>query len=120
ALIDLNKVLKNYTCWESKQPNAQLAIAINERMAYIYINDEKIEQSDIVNILTKDERIGFIAWKEGQKNYVVRPQSEKALTFVAKGPYVDEYEQSWTIDGDSSILDLKLINGRNISYQNYP
>src|SRR5690606_5455625 len=37
SLIDLNQVLKNYTFWERKNPNAQLAVAVNERMAYIYV-----------------------------------------------------------------------------------
>ncbi|TSI04748.1 alkaline phosphatase family protein [Lysinibacillus sp. BW-2-10] len=120
ALIDLNDLLKNYTFWEGKKRNAQLAIAINERMAYIYVNDKQVELSEVVNILKEDERIAFIAWKDEQMNYVVSPQSEEALTFSPNGSYVDEYGQSWVIDGDSSILDLTINGEKRIHYQNYP
>ena len=108
SLIDLNNSMKNYTFWEGKKRNAQLAIAINERMAYIYVNDKQVELSEIMDILKKDERIGFIAWKDEQINYVVSPQSDEEFTFSPKGSYVDEFEQSWDIDGNASILDLKV------------
>ena len=120
SLIDLNHSMKNYTFWEGKKRNAQLAIAINERMAYIYVNDKQVELSEIVNILKEDERIGFIAWKDEQMNYVVSPQSDEEFTFSPKGSYVDEFEQSWDIDGNASILDLKVHNGGRIEYQDYP
>lgn len=120
ALIDLNNVLKNYTFWGEKNPTGQLAIAINERMAYIYINDEQVELREILNILKEEERIGFIAWKEEQMSYVVSPQSDEALIFSPSGTYVDEYEQSWNLDGDISILDLAINDKGRIQYRNYP
>ena len=120
SLIDLNHSLKNYTFWEGQKKNAQLAIAINERMAYIYVNDQQVELSEIVTILKEDERIGFIAWKDEQTNYVVSPLSDEELTFSPKGTYVDDYEQSWEIAGNASILDLKVTNGGRIQYQDYP
>lgn len=120
SLIDLNYALNNYSIWEGKNNNAQLAIANNERMAYIYVNDQQVELSEIVNFLKEDERIGFIAWKEGQTNYVVNPQSDEELTFSPKGTYVDDYEQSWRIAGNASNLDLKVTNEGRIQYQDYP
>ncbi|SDN12963.1 Type I phosphodiesterase / nucleotide pyrophosphatase [Psychrobacillus sp. OK028] len=120
SLIDLNNSLKNYTFWEGEKRNVQLAIAINERMAYIYVNDKQVELSEITDILKKDKRIGIIAWKDEQTNYVVSPLSDEEFTFSPKGKYVDEYEQSWDIAGNASILDLKMTNGGRIQYQNYP
>ncbi|WP_274308192.1 alkaline phosphatase family protein [Solibacillus daqui] len=120
SLIDLNQSLTGYTFWEGDKRDAQLAIAINERMAYIYVNDQQVELSQIVNILKEDKRIGFIAWKDEQANYVVSPQSDEEFTFSPKGTYVDDYEQSWEIAGNTSILNLKVINGERIQYQDYP
>lgn len=120
SLIDLNKSLKNYTFWDGKEKLGQLAIAINERMAYIYVNDQNVELSEIVNILKQDERIGFIAWKDDQTNHVVSPLSDDELTFSPKGLYIDDYKQSWQLDGNTSILDLKVTNEGRIQYQDYP
>lgn len=120
ALIDLNKLLKDYTFWEGEKVDSQLAIAINERMAYIYINDQHVEISEVVNNLKSDDRIGFIAWKDDEKNYVVSPKKDEVLTFSQEGSYVDEYNQSWNIDGDISILDLTISGGSKVQYKDYP
>lgn len=118
ALIDLNELLKGYTFLERGKENAQLAIAVNERMAYIYLNDEEIPFSDIVESLKKDERIGFIAWRDEQINHVVI-SDDKELTFSPNGPYIDEYKQSWRLDGDLSTLDIKDERGI-LRYHAYP
>lgn len=120
SLIDLNQSLTGYTFWKGDKRDAQLAIAINERMAYIYVNDQQVEISQIVNILKEDKRIGFIAWKDEQTNYVVSPLSDEELTFSPNGTYIDDYEQSWEIAGNTSILDLKVTNKGHIQYQDYP
>lgn len=123
ALIDLNNSLKNYTFWKSENKNAQLAIAINERMAYIYLNDQDLTLLEIVNILKEDKRIGFIAWKDEQDevmNHVVTPLNEGELIFSPKGKYVDDYEQYWNLDGDLSILDIELTDEGHIQYEDYP
>lgn len=119
ALIDLNDMLKDYTFWEKGNKNAQLAVAVNERMAYIYLQDEQIPFSEVVDILKKDERIGFIAWKEQQINHVVNPKG-KELTFSPNGPSTDEYGQSWQLAGDLSLLDIKEDEQGIIRYQAYP
>lgn len=120
SLIDLNDLLKDYTFWERKNTNGEIAIAINERMAYINLIDENMELSEVVSILKKDERIGIIAWKEGESNYVISPQSKQEFTFSPKGSYKDMYGQSWKIDGDHSILNLSVDNEGLIKYGNYP
>ncbi len=119
ALIDLHDVLKGYTFWENGKKNAQLAVAVNERMAYIYLQDEQILFSEIVDILKKDERIGFIAWEEQQMNHVVNTKG-KEFTFSPNGSSTDEYGQSWQLSGDLSLLDIKEDEQGIIRYQAYP
>lgn len=119
ALIDLNELLKRYTFLEKGKENTQLAIAVNERMAYIYLNDEEIPFSDIVESLKKDERIGFIAWSDEQQINHVVSSDDKELTFSPNGPYMDEYKQSWQLDGDLSLLDIKDEQG-TLRYHTYP
>ncbi|SES42030.1 alkaline phosphatase family protein [Psychrobacillus sp. OK032] len=120
SLIDLNDLLKDYTFWERKNTNGEIAIAINERMAYINLNDENVELSEVVKILRKDQRIGIIAWKEGETNYVISPQSNKELIFSPEGSYKDMYGQSWKLKGDHSILNLSIESGGHIEYGDYP
>lgn len=120
ALIDLNDLLKGYSFWENEKGKGQLAVAINERMAYIYLHDEQIPFSQIVDILKKDERIGFIAWSDQQMNHVMSPQTKEEFAFLPNGPTVDEYGQSWKIEGDLSLLDLKTDVQGIIRYHTYP
>ncbi|MFJ8065306.1 alkaline phosphatase family protein [Psychrobacillus sp. NPDC096426] len=120
SLIDLNDLLKDYTFWERRNTNGEIAIAINERMAYINLNDENLKLSEIVKILKKDIRIGIIAWKEGEINYVISPQSNQEFTFSPKGSYKDMYDQSWKLDGDLSILNLSINSEGHIEYSDYP
>ncbi|MEO4054449.1 alkaline phosphatase family protein [Solibacillus sp. CAU 1738] len=119
ALIDLNDLLKDYTFWE-RNKSGEIAIAINERMAYINLIKENIDLSKIIETLKKDMRIGIIAWKEGETNYVTSPQSNNTFTFSPTGSYKDLYNQSWKIDGDHSILNLKIDNQGLIEYNDYP
>ncbi|MFY3790402.1 alkaline phosphatase family protein [Ureibacillus sp. MALMAid1270] len=107
ALIKLNELLNEYSVWERNKENAQLAIAINERSAYIYVNDTKVERSEIIQKLKEDERVGFIAWKEGDKNVVISPESNKELTFSPNGPYEDGYNQSWHV-GRWGFINLRF------------
>lgn len=120
SLIDLNDLLKDYTFWERENTNGEIAIAINERMAYINLNEESIEFSEVVKRLKEEERIGFVAWKEGETNYVISPQSNKEFAFSPKGPYKDIYNQSWKLDGDHSILNLSIDSEEHIEYGDYP
>ncbi|MGP4081397.1 alkaline phosphatase family protein [Pseudalkalibacillus sp. R45] len=123
ALIKLRSLLKKYHIWEIGSPlekRDQIVLAVNERMAYIYLKDERVLVEDVVTELKKDERIGFIAWKNKRKNHVIAPGSDKMLTFAPGSNYVDEYGQSWELDGDFSAMDLTINNGRKIDYGDYP
>ena len=120
ALIDLTELLHHYSIWERENTDGQIAIAINERMAYVYVNDKNVELTEVVNTLKQDERIHFIAWKDNETNYVVSPKSNQSLTFSPNGPHVDEYNQSWFINGDKTILDFTINNQGFVQYNNYP
>ncbi|OMP67360.1 alkaline phosphatase family protein [Domibacillus epiphyticus] len=121
ALIDLNKLLSGYTFWKPDEPsNNQVALAVNERMAYIYVSDETIATADILLELKSDSRIGFIAWKKNNTNFVMAKGFDKPLTFSPNGPYTDQYGQSWKLNGDHSILDLSINNQNEINYSDYP
>lgn len=121
ALIDLTTLLDPYTLWTPDQPsNKEIALAVNERMAYIYLQDETIKISDISARLKADSRIGFIAWKKGEMGYVVSSKSDTPFTFSPDGPYTDSYGQSWTLNGDPALLDLSINEQNEISYGDYP
>ncbi|SOC11400.1 predicted AlkP superfamily pyrophosphatase or phosphodiesterase [Ureibacillus xyleni] len=118
SLIDLNKVLSKYSFWERNNQDGQIAFAVNERMAYIYLKDDKLNIQEVVEILKKDDRIAFISWSENEQNYVTAPNNEE-LVFSKQGNLKDEYNQTWDIEGDESILDLTVQNGE-IQFNNYP
>lgn len=120
GLIDLNKSLKDYSFWDGKKREGQIAIAVNERMAYIFLNDDKLSFKEIIEKLQKDERIGFIAWKESDRNYVTNPRNNDLLSFYPEGPFKDSYGQSWRLEGDLSVLDLNFNNAGDIQFNNYP
>ena len=120
ALIDLNELLPSFSFWERDNTDGQIAIAINERMAYVYVNDKNVELTEVINTLKKDERIQFIAWKDEDTNYVVGSQGQRPLTFSPNGPLVDAYNQSWILDGDLSLLDLTMNEQGSLQYNTYP
>lgn len=120
GLIDLDEVLKDYSFWSDKNPEGQLAIAINERMAYININDNTIEMNSIIEKVKEDKRISFIGWKDGDTNYVASPEKETVLSFSKSGQFKDLYSQSWNLDGDLSLLDISTSDDGFIQYGSYP
>ncbi|OLN22265.1 phosphodiesterase [Domibacillus antri] len=121
ALIDLNTLLNEYTIWQPDDSDQkQLALAVNERMGYIYVEDESIDIHDILSKLKSDSRIAFIAWKEEYTSHVMRPGADQPFTFSPSGRYRDPYGQSWDLNGDASILDVTINEKKDIQYGDYP
>ncbi|MDI7742073.1 alkaline phosphatase family protein [Lysinibacillus fusiformis] len=120
GLIDLNELLEGYSFWNGKKTEGQIAIAINERMAYINLNDETIEMSSVIEKLKKDKRMGFIAWKDADHNFILSPEKETVLSFSKTGQYKDSYNQSWNLEGDASLLDISVTDDGLIEYGSYP
>lgn len=119
ALIDMNEVLSGYSLWSHKKQNGQLAFALNERMGYIHIRDDKLSRDEIVQKLKQEKRLQFIAWQEDGKNYVAGPESEQLLVYSRGGSYRDEYGQTWQLEGDLSLLDLYIAD-HQVQYNDYP
>jgi hypothetical protein len=123
ALIDLRKLLESYRIPKLKAgvtSSDEVILCTNERMCFIYTLDfDRVPLEKLANTLQKDERIDVIAWKKGNSILVTSGIQTGQLIFSPSGDFMDDYGQSWSIDGDKEILDL-TINGNNISYGAYP
>ncbi len=123
ALIDLREALSNYNILKLNEPvrnNDELVITANERMAYIYKISEDFSLQDIASRLLADERIAWIAWKENNMIQVKSWDKDGVFQFKPEGAFKDAYNQTWSIKGNSSILDLTIKNNNQIKYGDYP
>ncbi|MBM6619304.1 alkaline phosphatase family protein [Bacillus suaedaesalsae] len=122
ALIDLRSLLKDFIIanLEGIKKDDEIILAPNERMAYIYALKQVVSITSIREKLMNDNRIGFVAWKEDETIHVMTPTKTTVLTFKKKGKYTDEFEQSWHLHGDMTILDLSVNNEGRIQYGDYP
>ncbi|WP_252502190.1 alkaline phosphatase family protein [Sporosarcina sp. Marseille-Q4943] len=123
AVVDLTSLVSNYQICRLGKPvkaDDQICIAVNERMAYIYLLDEEISYEEVASQLRKDPRVGFVSWKDKGMNFVVNAKSNEQFLFYPNGNSKDPYDQQWTVDGDLSILDLSLGQRQNIIYNTYP
>ncbi|TFB24032.1 hypothetical protein E3U55_04255 [Filobacillus milosensis] len=122
VLIDLRKTYSNYNIHNIKhkvEAHNELLISVNQRMAYIYALKKDLSLSSVAEKAQSDDRIDVIAWKEGSIINVISGKKEGRLKFKKKGPYYDEYKQTWTLEGNYEILDLN-IKGHNINYNDFP
>jgi len=126
-LIDLDHALKSIkrlkASEEANEDNdKEIAICPNERMAFIYFLQRKKEiLPDVVSILGKDPRNAQIAWKISENRYcVLQGGTEKQLFFSRVGPYQDVYGQSWSFEGDLSVVDAQVMGERKIEFRKFP
>ena len=126
-LIDLERALKSFKRLKSTEEASEdnykeIAICPNERMAFIYLLQPESEiLSDIVSILCKDSRNAQIAWKVSENKYcVLQGGSEKQLSFSRTGPYQDVYGQTWTLEGDLSVVDAYVLGEQTIEFGKFP
>ena len=125
AYIDLRKLLQGYriTPIRQKTPRKedQLVLCVNERMAYIYLMDPDLSISEVIQALKKEPKLDLIAWKEKDWIQVISGNvPEAGCRFQKEGPYSDKYGQTWRLDGDLSVLDLKLDDSNRIRYGIFP
>lgn len=123
AVIDLRKVLKKYRIAKIQKAlrrKDQLVFSVNQRMAYIYLVDQKITFQEIIAELKKDKRIDIIAWKENSKVNVVSGSKKGHLRFEEGRMMTDSYNQSWNVDGELDLLDLNKTETNHIAYGDYP
>lgn len=122
AEIDLRPLLNRYRIAKINQTvrtEDQIVIAANERMAYVYAIDTKVEIPDIVELLKNEEKLDIIAMKDDKNIRVTAGKSGKTFSYRPSGKYVDEYGQSWTLSGDPDLVDISITNNR-IEYGRYP
>ncbi|MFA1819546.1 alkaline phosphatase family protein [Virgibacillus oceani] len=122
-VIDLRKMLKKYRVTRIQRPvhkKDQLVLCVNQRMAYIYLLDKNISLSVIADLLKTDSRIDIIAWKNKESIHVVSGRREGALDYHPSGQYTDVYQQSWSVEGNLGLLDLKVGDDSRLTYGDYP
>ncbi len=99
----------------------QIVLAVNETMAYVYSLDPDVSIGGRVARLLRDEsRIDLLAWKENDWNAVTRSGFKGTFRFKPKGAVKDIYGQTWTAEGDWSIVGATADDDGRIAYDEYP
>lgn len=123
ALIDLRKLLGSYQIVKLSKgitPKDEIVLGVNERMSFIYTLDtEKVPLEDLTRILQTDNRIDVIAINRNKSITVTSGIHSGSLHFHPEGDFIDEYGQSWFLEGNLEILDLKITD-KKIKYNDYP
>lgn len=123
ALIDLREVFKNYKTSKLRTgvtKEDDLILCVNHRSAYIYtVDKQRLPLDKMASILQEDKRIDAIAWKEKNKVHVLSGEKGGKLIFEPNGDSVDEYQQTWEIEGELEILDIRNKD-QQIEYGDYP
>jgi predicted AlkP superfamily pyrophosphatase or phosphodiesterase len=123
AIIDLDHLFGSMRIakLENIKPTDDLALAVNERMAYVYPLQEHIQEKAIIDLIKKDLRIDTISWKNGDWLSVMQGGTTKQLKFRPGTHYIDPYGQKWDIQGEVNVLDLKINKQKNLLlYGTYP
>lgn len=127
-LINLDRALKSFKRIKFTEQlreddsNQEIAICPNERMAFIYLLQREEEiLPEVAGILAKDPRNAQIAWQVSENNYcLVQGGTEKRLLVSRQGPYRDVYGQTWSVEGDLSVVDARVVGGERIEFGKFP
>ncbi|RLL41166.1 hypothetical protein D8M04_18180 [Oceanobacillus piezotolerans] len=122
-VIDLRKILKTYRIAKIQRPvqkKDQLVLCVNQRMAYVYVLDDNLPMSAVIDCLKNDRRIDIIAQKSGTAIHVVSGMKEGSLHYRPGGEYTDVYQQTWSVEGNLELLDLNVTEENKLSYGDYP
>ncbi len=123
ALVDLRNIFNDFKIMKLNKgvmPDDQIILGVNERMTFLYtLDSENLPVSDFVPYLEKDERIDMIAWKNDGWIEVRSGVQKGKLKFRHDGNYKDDYDQEWSIEGDTGLLDMHLDN-QHLTYGEYP
>ncbi|WP_199615656.1 alkaline phosphatase family protein [Paenibacillus alkalitolerans] len=118
--IDLDLLLQSFRVLQLGEPvrDQELAVANNERMAYIYPLKPDIEQ-ELIRHLVAESRLDIIAWKDGKGVRVKEGGSAREMYFEPGGRVSDVYGRNWNISGEWKVLDLTEGEER-VEYGDYP
>ncbi|MCM3702717.1 alkaline phosphatase family protein [Paenibacillus macerans] len=127
AAIDLPKLLNRFEvlpAGETVAPSTEVVLGVNDMMAYVYNLKPETALRGIADILRSDKRIDTVAWEESGRTVVYQGGSAKTLEFRQGGELIDPYGQTWTVEGDGEVLDLKLVDSGSgnsrITFGKYP
>lgn len=122
--IDLPAMLKGIRILkpgEDLKDETEIALAVNETMAYVYKFKPDRTLRSLAEIISKDDRIDFVAWKEDEWIHAMQGSTYKELQYKEKGSLIDRYKQAWTVKLDAEVLDLQLnAQTRTLDYGQYP
>ncbi|MGG3845503.1 alkaline phosphatase family protein [Aeribacillus composti] len=122
-LIHLEKLLSPYRITKLSKgvrKDDDIVLAVNQRMAFVYLLQPNHSLEEIANILKTDARIDVIAWREEEEKIkVVSGRREGMLMFKKGGQWEDPYGSMWTLNGDIEVLDI-FTEGSRIKYGEYP
>jgi hypothetical protein len=82
--------------------------------------DRDLPLSVIIERLRNDARIDIISWKNGDYINVVSSIRPGSLRYNKGGEYTDIYEQTWSIEGNTDLLDLYITDKGKVFYGDYP
>lgn len=123
-VIDLPSLINEYNVLqpgETATNETDIALAVNETMAYIYNLSPEKSLRDLALIMAGDPRIDFISWKEKEWIHAVQGESGKELKYKPDGNLVDPYQQKWMVDQHLDVLDLHVNpTNQTIGYGQYP
>ena len=123
-VIDLPAILNEFQVFRQGDEitdRTDIVLAVNETMAYVYKLKEEIAMEDLATKLRQDPRIDFVSWKEQDKAHVIRSDTDKRLIFKPNGNLIDAYNQKWTVEQASEVLDVKIDSqNKTINYGRYP
>ncbi|KLU64942.1 type I phosphodiesterase / nucleotide pyrophosphatase [Desulfosporosinus acididurans] len=124
-LINLDQALKTFRRlrpMEEAEEHHEIVICPNERMTFIYVLQRReVILPQVVDILSRDVRNAQISWKIAENKYTVLQGGTKSqLSFSRGGPILDVYGQSWSYDGDLSVVDAKVTDRKMIEFGKYP
>ncbi|MNP18795.1 hypothetical protein D3C76_1112920 [compost metagenome] len=123
-VIDLPQLLHNYSILhpgETASKDTELALAVNETMAYVYKLQPTDSLKGIAEVLKVEPRIDFISWKENEWIHVIQAGTSKKFKYKPNGGIRDTYGQAWTVADDPDVLDLQINKHTNtLQYREYP
>lgn len=102
-------------------PQDDVGIAVNSRMAYVYLLSSRLSPEQAATLLLNDKRIDVVAWSEGNSVRITNPENKGSfLQFHKGGAFRDPYGVPWDIQGNPGILDIKISPSNVITYGRYP
>lgn len=112
ALISMPGLLSDYTLRGLSQApdDADLAVATNERSAYLYPLHDQVKPIQLAERVLTDDRVELVAYPENQRTHVLTVQGH--LHFEKGGKRTDPYGQTWHVTGDPSLLDVHATENK--------